>query len=148
MPPIAVNKNATFDYEIAEKFSAGVELTGHEAKSAKRGRFDLSGARVNLRGGEAWLVGTSIPSFQPGNTPAEYDVTRSRKLLLKKDELLYLDGKLKSGLTLVPLCAYTNRGFLKIELGLGRMRKKYDKREAIKKRDMERDLRRLKPNEH
>lgn len=148
MPPIAVNRNAMFDYEIVEKFSAGVELTGHEAKSAKRGRFDLSGARVNLRGGEAWLVGTSIPSFQPGNTPAEYDATRFRRLLLKKDELLYLDGKLKSGLTLVPIRAYTNHGFLKIELGLGRMRKKHDKREAIKKRDMERDMRRLKPNEH
>lgn len=148
MTQVAYNKTASFNHEITEKYTAGIILTGHETKSAKQGRFDLTGARVLTRNEELWLTGASIPSFQPKNAPATYDPTRSRKLLLKRDEILYLTGKLNSGLTLLPLRAYTERGFIKVELGLGRSRKKHDKREVIRRRETERDLRRLKPEEH
>lgn len=142
MPELSVNKRALFDYDIAEKFTAGVELTGHEAKSAKMGRMDIAGCHAIVRGNELYLTGTTIHSFQPGNAPAEYDPTRTRKLLMKHEEIRYLTGKLNSGLTLVPLKAYTHRGFVKIELGLGKGRKKSDKREVVKKREVERDIRR------
>ena len=148
MSQLAYNKTAAFNHEITEKYTAGIVLIGHEAKSIRQGRFDLTGSRVLVRNGELWLTGASIPSFQPNNAPAEYDTTRSRKLLLKDVEILELINKLNAGLTLLPLRAYTERGFIKVELGLGRSRKKHDKREAIKKRDVERDLRRMKPSEH
>lgn len=148
MSQLAYNKTASFNHEILEKYAAGIVLTGHETKSIRQGRFDLTGARVLARNNELWLTGASIPSFQPKNAPANYDPTRSRKLLLKEEEILYLIGKLNSGLTLLPLRSYTEHGFIKVEIGLGRSRKKYDKREAIKKRDIERDLRRMKPDEH
>lgn len=148
MTQVAYNKTASFNHEITEKYAAGIVLTGHETKSAKQGRFDLTGARVLSRNDELWLTGASIPSFQPKNAPADYDPARSRKLLLKRDEMTYLAGKLNSGLTLLPLRAYTERGFIKVEVGLGRSRKKHDKREVIRKRETERDLRRLKPEEH
>lgn len=141
---VRVNRRAWFDYEILEKFAAGIVLSGHEAKSVKMGHADLAGAHAIARGGELFLVGMNIPSFQPKNAPKDYDPERSRKLLLKKDEIAYLFGKLRSGLTLVPLRVYTTkRGLIKIELGLGRNRKKHDKREAIKKRETEREIRRF-----
>lgn len=142
MPELSVNKRALFDYEIAEKFTAGVELTGHEAKSAKSGRMDIAGCHAAVRGNEVFLMGANIQSFQPGNAPAGYDPTRMRKLLLTGKEIKYLIGKLKSGLTLVPLKAFVGRNFIKIELGLGKGRKKADKREVIKKRETEREIRR------
>ena len=105
--------------------------------------MDIAGSHALLRGGEVYLVGATIQSFQPGNAPAGYDATRVRKLLLKRDEVGYLTGKLRAGLTLVPLRAYTHRSFVKLELGLGKGRKKGDKREVIKKREVEREIRRL-----
>lgn len=142
MTTLAQNKRATFDYEILEKFTAGIELTGHEAKSIKMGHFDLAGAHAILRNNEIFLVGANIPSFQPKNAPHDYDPQRTRRLLLKKEEIKYLLGKTQSGLTLVPVKSYTNRGFIKIEIGLARGRKKHDKRELIKKREVEKELRR------
>lgn len=142
MEPYSVNKKATFDYEIQEKLTAGVELLGHEAKSVKMGRFDLSGSHAIIRGGEAYLVGATIHPFQVKNAPSNYDPMRTRKLLLTKKEIQHVFGKLNEGLTLVPLKSYNIRGFIKIELGLGRGKNKADKREAIKKRDTEREIRR------
>ncbi len=142
MEPYAVNKKALFNYEILETFVAGVVLSGHEAKSIKLGRFDISGSHVIVRSGEAYLVGATIHPFQVKNAPDNYDPTRSRKLLLKREELDYLVGKLQAGLTLVPLKSYNMRGFVKIELGLGRGKKKADKRETIKKRETEREIQR------
>ena len=143
MATFAVNKPATFDYEFVEKFTAGIVLTGHETKSAKLGRFDLTGSHAIIRGNEAYLMGGKIHAFQPKNAPEQYDETRTRKLILTKKEIQYLIGKLKSGLTLIPLKAYTNRGFVKIELGLGKGRKTHDKRDLIKKRETERELRKI-----
>lgn len=142
MAILSENRTARFDYDIQETYVAGVVLTGHETKSAKMGRMDLAGSRVIIRGGEAYLVGASIHSFQPGNAPEGYEAGRTRKLLLSRREIRYLTGKLESGLTLVPLKVYTHRALVKIELGLGRARKKHDKREIIKKRDAEREMRR------
>ncbi len=142
MEPYSVNKKATFNYEILETFVAGIELSGHEAKSIKLGRFDLSGSHAIIRDGEAFLVGATIHAFQVKNAPADYDASRTRRLLMKKDEIAYLVGKLHEGLTLVPLKSYNIRGFVKIELGLGRGKKKADKREAIKKRETAREIRR------
>lgn len=140
MTTIAVNKRATFDYEILEKYTAGIVLTGHETKSAKLGRFDISGSHAVIRGNEVFLIGAKIHAFQPNNTPEHYEETRSRKLLLTKSEIKYLFGKLQSGLTLIPLKSYTHHGFVKIELGLGKGRKHGDKRELIKKREIKREI--------
>ena len=142
MDVLSVNKRATFDYEILEKFNAGIELTGHEAKSVKMGRINTAGAHAIVRRNEVFLVGAEIPSFQPTNSPDDYDMGRTKKLLLKKEEIKYILGKIQSGLTLVPLKVYTNRGFVKVELGLGRGLKKHDKRELLKKRETEREIRR------
>ena len=141
MTNLAENRKASFDYEILEKFQAGIKLTGHEAKSIKMGHFDLAGAHAILRNNEIFLVGANIPSFQPANAPQNYDSQRTRKLLLKREEIKYLLGKTQSGLTIIPLRGYTNRGFVKIEIALARGRKKHDKRELIKKRESERELR-------
>ena len=137
-----MNKKAAFDYEILETFVAGIELLGHEAKSIKMGRFDLSGSHAVIRGNEAYLVGSTIHPFQVKNTPDNYDPMRTRKLLLTRKEINYLLGKLNEGLTIVPIKSYNKRGFVKIELGLGRGKKKADKRETIKKREVEREIRR------
>ncbi len=141
MKDLSVNKRAQFDYEISEKFSAGIQLTGHEAKSVKMGRVDIAGAHAVPRGGEIFVVGMNVPSFQPNNIPADYEPERTRKLLLQKEEIKTIIGKIRTGLTIVPLRVYTERGFVKIELGLGKGRKKHDKRELIKKRETEREIR-------
>jgi SsrA-binding protein len=142
MPDIAENRRARFDYDILETFEAGIELLGHEVKSAKGGRMQIAGARVLVRRGEAWLVNSHIPPYQPKNTPADYEEDRSRRLLLTKGEIRRLTGALQEkGRTLVPLRAYVKRGFIKLELGLGRARKKSDKRELLKKRAHEREMR-------
>ena len=142
MGTIAENRRARFDYEISDTYDAGVELFGHEVKSAKSGHFQIAGARVLIRNGEAWLVNSHIPPYQPKNTPSGYEEDRSRKLLLTKDEIKGLTGALQEkGRTLVPLRAFLKRGFIKLELGLGRSKKKSDKREALKKRAHVREMR-------
>ncbi len=143
MTDLAINKRANFDYEILEKFAAGIELTGHETKSAKTGHFDLAGAHAIVRNNEIFLMGGKIPSFQPKNAPLDYDPLRTKKLLLKKEEIRYIFNKTKAGLTVVPLRAYTNRGFIKVEIALARGRKAKDKRELIKKREVEREIKKI-----
>ena len=143
MKIFSVNKRAEFDYEILETFEAGIVLTGHETKSIKSGRVNLSGAHAIIRNGTAELVGMSVPSFQPTNAPENYNSERTRALLLKKNEILELGNKLKSGLTLIPIKLYNKNGFLKVLLGLGRGRKKQDKREVIKKRETDREIRKF-----
>ena len=143
MGTLTVNKRAAFDYEILEKFKAGVELTGHEVKSAKMGRINVSGAHAIIRGNEVFLVGAEVSSFQPKNAPAGYEAGRTKRLLLRKREIKYLFGKTQSGLTLIPLGVFTERGLIKIELGLARGKKKHDKREAIKKREVKKEIRRF-----
>ncbi len=142
MPAIAKNKRAFFDYEILEKLEAGIVLTGQEVKSAKNGHVSLSGAYVTMRNNEAWLLNMHIAAYKKAGPLPGYDPTHSRKLLLKKNELNRLIGISQTkGLTLVPLSVYTARNHVKIEVGVCRGRKKFDKREHIKKRETDRMLR-------
>ncbi len=140
---IAENRRARFDYEILETFEAGVELTGQEAKSAKSGRMNLAGSHAVIRKKEVWLLGAEIPAWQPKNAPPDYDASRSRRLLLRRDEIRNLTGRLhEKGLSLIPVEAHLSRGFLKIGLGLAKGRKKSDKRELLKRRAVEREAER------
>jgi SsrA-binding protein len=140
---IAENRRARFDYDIQGTYEAGIELQGHEVKSAKSGRLQIAGAHGLIRDGEAWLVNAHIPPYQTGNTPADYEDDRVRRLLLSKDEIKPLQGALQEkGLHLIPLRAYLKHGLIKIELGLARTRRKSDKREVIKKREHQREMRR------
>lgn len=136
------NKKARFDYEILETFEAGIALTGHEVRSIRSGHVNIAGTHAVVRGGEIFIVGLQIPSFQPENMPEGYDAGRTRKLLLSKSEIAAIAGKLQQGLTLVPIKLYTRKRFLKLEIGIARGKKRHDKREAIKKREAERDIRR------
>ena len=137
------NKKAYFNYEILEKITAGIELLGFEVKAIKAGRMSLDGAYVVIRGNEAFLIGSAVVSLQPKNTPKDYDERRNRKLLLTKKEINYLEGKEKqNGLTIVALSVYNIGRKIKVELGLAKGKKKSDKRESIKKRDSDREIRR------
>lgn len=143
MKTLAENKKAYFDYEILEKFEAGMVLTGQEVKSIKYGRINLAGAHVIIRNEEAYLINANVPPYQPKNVPPDYDRTRARKLLLKKLEIQYLIGKSEQkGLTLVTLRVYTKKGKIKLEFAIGKRRKMTDKKELIRKRETEKDLRR------
>ncbi len=143
MKILAENKKAYFNYEILEKFEAGISLIGQEVKSIKSGRINLAGSYVVLKDSEVFLIGANIPPYQPKNAPPDYNPERSRKLLLKKSEIKYLIGKVKQkGLTLVPLKIYTKRGKIKLEFGVAKGKKKVDKRELIKKREVEREMKR------
>ena len=120
-----------------------MELFGFEVKSLKKSQGSLEAAHVTVRGGEAYIVGMFIPPYQVGNTPNEYDPYRNRRLLLKKAEILKLSSiEETKGLTIVPLTLYNKNGLLKIDLAVGRGKKKFDKRESIKKQDTERQNRR------
>ena len=140
---LAENRKARFDYEILKRFTAGLELLGAEVKSVRAGKINLQGAFVGVRGGEAYLLSASIPPYQPKNTPSEYDETRPRKLLLDKAEIGELaEAESTKGLTIVPLSVYNKGRFLKLDLAIARGKKKFDKRESIKKRDVEREIKR------
>ena len=144
MPVLVKNKKAGFNFEILERFEAGAELFGYEVKSLRASQGKLEGAHVVVRGNEAYLVGASIPAFQPANAPKEYDPMRTRRLLLTKKELKTLVGlDAQKGLTLVPLSWYTEKRMVKLEFASVRGKKKTDKRETIKKRDTDRDIERL-----
>jgi len=111
-------------------------LSGAEVKSVRAGKIDLSGAYVVIKNQEAFLINASISPYQPQNLTTHYDPLRSRKLLLKKREIAYLSQKLKEGgLTLIPLKVYNKNGLLKLEIGLAKRKKKFDKREALKKKE-------------
>ncbi|NTV22413.1 MAG: SsrA-binding protein SmpB [Candidatus Yonathbacteria bacterium] len=137
------NKKAHFDYDILEKFEAGLDLHGFEVKSLRGGRGSLEGAHVLVRGGEAYIVGMTIPPYQSVNTPLSYDPARTRRLLLSKKEIAQLsDAESTNGLTVIPLSVYNKHKFLKVEVAIGRGKKQFDKRETIKKREAEREMRR------
>ena len=147
MQAYATNEKARFDYEILETLEAGVVLLGQEVKSVKRGSASIKGAYVKTLNNEAWLLGATIPPYQAGNPPAggpdSYDPQRNRKLLLKHSQLKYLTGKSQErGLTLVPIKLYNKNGLVKLEIGIGRGKKKSDKREKITKREVGRKIER------
>jgi len=144
MPTLADNRRATHDYQILEKFEAGLVLSGAEVKSAKAKHLSLQGAYVIPKGTELWLTGARIAAYPPAQgTGLAQDPERDRKLLLRRPELSYLMGKLgQAGLTLVPLSVYTAHRFVKVEIGLARGKTRYDKRSALRKRETDREIRR------
>ncbi len=143
MKTLVINKKAQYQYEFLEKFKAGIVLKGQEVKSIKAGRMALGGSFVVLKEGEVFLIGANIPAWQPKNAPPDYEPQRNRKLLLKKLEIKKLIGlSAQKGLTIVPLRVYTERGNIKVEFGIARGKKKFDKREKIKKREIEREIKR------
>ena len=140
---IAENKKAYFNYQILETFEAGIELRGYEVKAIKTGRANIAGAFATIKDNQIWLTNSDVPPYQPKNTPADYNSKRPRRLLLKRSEIKYLIGKMKSDrLTLVPLKLYTKGPLIKVELGLGKGKRKYEKREVIKKRETQREIQR------
>jgi len=144
MPKLAENRKALFDYEVLDKFEAGLLLHGLEVKAIMHGLLNLRGSYISVRNGELFLVGASISPYQPKNTPKEYDQERPRKLLLNKKEINYLIGKTaERGLTLVPISVYTKGRLIKLEFALVRSQKKFEKREKIKERDFKREKERL-----
>lgn len=141
MRALAENRRARFDYDILETIEAGMVLTGQEVKSVKLGRMSLTGSFGTVHENAVWLTGASIPPYQPKNAPPNYDPERSRKLLLHRDEIAKLIGKMRErGLTLVPLKVYSSHGRIKVELGIARGKKQHDKRETIRRREAERDI--------
>lgn len=141
MATYAYNRKATFDYELVDKFEAGLELFGYEVKAIKAGKLNLTGARVIVRGNEAYLIGADIQPYQPNNLPPDYEAGRTIKLLLtKKENNSLLEAEGQKGLTIVPISVYNKGRRLKLELAIARGKKKFDKRETIKKRDTKRQI--------
>jgi SsrA-binding protein len=138
---IATNRKAFFAYNVLERAEAGLALVGSEVKSIREGGLNFKDAYVDFRGGELFLVGCHISPYSHGSSQNHF-AERERKLLLHKREILRLGGKAtEKGLTLVPLRAYLKNGRIKVEIGLARGKKAHDKREAIKKKDLEREAR-------
>jgi len=136
-----VNKKATFNYEILERFEAGVVLAGYEVKALRNNQANLAGSFVIFRDGRPYLKNAHIAHYQPANMPKDYNPERERALLLTKNELSSLAKKLNTaGLTVVPIKWYNNKRAIKLEIALVRGKKKADKREAIKARDVKRDI--------
>ena len=138
-----INRRAKYDYNLLEKFEAGIALTGPEVKSIRSGRLDLAQSFVRLIDGEVWLINAHIHPY-PFTDNRDYDSRRRRKLLLHKKEILKIQQRIKEkGLTLVPVSCYTKGDKIKLEIALAKGKKKYEKREAIKKRDLEREIKSL-----
>ncbi len=142
MRTVAVNKKAKTDYEILERIEAGIVLKGTEVKSLREGRVSFKDSFCRVKDGEVWLLNLHIAPYDHASKVFNHDPERPRKLLLHKREIKRLAGKLQErGLTLIPTKIYfTDRGIAKVEIALARGRKKYDKREIIKKREMERRM--------
>lgn len=137
------NRKAHFNYEIIDTFEAGIVLQGFEVKSIKNGSGNISSAFCIVRGGEAFVVGMHIPPYQPKNTDPGYDPDKTRKLLLSKKEIKKLGEKDSiKGLTLIPLSLYSKGPYIKLSIAIARGKKVFDKRETIKKRDIDREMER------
>lgn len=148
MSTLAYNKRANYDYEITDKYEAGIILFGHEVKSAKNKHVGLKGAYVSTRPGkngpELYLINSHISLYKKASNIEDYDPGRPRKLLIHKNQMNQIIGKKKEqGLTLVPIKMYTKRSLVKLEFGIGRGKKKVDKRQDIKKRELDRKIRTL-----
>ncbi|GIL31301.1 SsrA-binding protein SmpB [Actinocatenispora comari] len=140
---VASNKRARHDYAILDTYEAGMVLTGTEVKSLRAGRASLTDAFAHLDRGEVWLYGMHVPEYVNG-TWTNHAPRRTRKLLLNRREIEKIAGKLnESGVTLVPLSVYFNNGYAKVELGLARGKKTWDKRQDLAKRDADREIARV-----
>ena len=143
MNALLENKKIHLDYEIMETLEAGIELFGFEVKSLRARHGSLIGSHITVRGGEALLISADIPPYQEKNTPKEYESKRNRRLLLTNVEIKKLASlEAKKGLTIVPISMYSKGDKIKVEIAIVRGKKKYDKRESLKKRETERELRR------
>ncbi|XOU93938.1 MAG: SsrA-binding protein SmpB [Candidatus Kerfeldbacteria bacterium] len=144
MPTINKNKQAYFDYEVLDEFEAGIVLSGSEVKSIKNGQINLKGSYATIKGNALWLINAHISPYLQSSTQTSYTPTQDRKLLLHKKEIGSLIGKLKTkGLTVLPLSVYTKGSLIKIKVGVCRGKKAHDKRQLIKKRETDKDIRRL-----
>jgi len=138
---LAENKKAYYDYEILDRYEAGLVLYGYEVKAIKTGHISLKGSYVVIKNDEAYLINAFIPPYQPANTPEDYNPERSRKLLLRKPEIQSLISKSRQkGLTLVPIRLYTKKAKIKLQFAIGKGRRKTDKREKIKEREVKRRI--------
>ena len=140
-PPVAVNKKAYHNYELTERFEAGMSLLGTEVKSLRAGQADLAGSYARVEDRQGWLIGANIARYEKAGTTG-HEPTRKRKLLLHKNELRRIQTKLdQRGFTLIPLRIYFNdRGLAKVELALARGKKKYDKRRKITERELKKGI--------
>ena len=139
---IALNRRARHEYAVEDTIEAGLVLTGTEIKSIRAGRVNLADAYARVERGEAWLIGAHIAPYEQGNR-FNHEPLRARKLLLHRDQIAELGGRLTAkGYTLVPLRLYLRRGMAKLELGIARGKKAHDKRRSIAERDMRRELER------
>jgi len=146
MKLLAKNKRATFDYELTQRLVAGLSLAGHEVKSIKAGHASLKGSFISLRQNEAYLTNAHITPYQHAAQKDTLDPLRNRKLLLHRRQLDQLVAHKQSGQSIVPTALLLDHNLIKLEIGIGRGKKRYDKREAIKQRDISRDLaRQFKP---
>jgi SsrA-binding protein len=133
-----INKKARFNYTLFDKFEVGIALTGAETKALKTGRGDLSNSFVKIIKDEAYLINANFPA---ANESQNYDPTRTRKLLLHRAELTFLTTKMKQkGLTIVPTKVYTKGRLVKLEVALAKSKRKFEKKESIKKKDIEREI--------
>jgi SsrA-binding protein len=140
---VVSNRRARRDYEILERFETGIVLTGAEVKSLRGGRGSLAEAFARVRGGEVWIEGMHIPPYEQAMDKRTYDPIRARKLLLHRKEIERLVGKTaERGLALVPLRVYFVHGIAKLELGLGRGKRQYEKRQALAEREHRREMER------
>jgi SsrA-binding protein len=138
---VVSNRKARHDYELLERFEAGIVLTGAEVKSLRGGRGSLAEAYARVRGNEVWLEGMHIPPYEQAMDKRTYDPTRPRKLLLHRKEIERLIGKTaERGLALVPLRVYLSHGMMKMELALGRGKRSFEKRHAIAEREHKREM--------
>lgn len=143
MATLAYNKRANFDYQILDKYEAGLVLSGQEVKSVKMGHISLKESFVTIKGNELYLTNAHITPYKHAGDIKNYDPTNPRKLLLKKSEIKHLTGKVRTqGLTLVPIRVYTKKRLLKLEFGVGKGKKKFDKRADIAKKEDERKMKR------
>ena len=139
---VATNRRARYDYAIEESFEAGMVLTGQEVKSLRAGRATLSDAYARVEGNQVWVENMHIPPYEMADT-RRYDPKRPRKLLMHREEIRRLIGKTaERGLTLIPLKIYFTRGLAKMELGLGRGKRQFEKRDAIAEREHRREMER------
>ena len=133
------NKRAFYDFEVLDRFEAGINLTGAEVKAIRLGHADLTGAFVRIAGNEAYLIGSKIFPYTYAR-PDNFDPNRTRKLLLHKKEIIAIKSKTEgANLTLVPVSWYTTKRLIKLEIALGKSKKKFDKRKVIKKKDLDRE---------
>ncbi len=138
---VSENRRARFDFEFIQEFDAGIVLFGYEVKAAKAGRFDITGSFIQVRNSSAYLIGSRITLLQPKNSPSDYTDRRDRQLLLSRQEINILAGSLHTkGLTVIPVNVFIKKGLVKVHLALAKPKKNFDKKDAIRQRDLDRDM--------